>query len=338
MSLKKATPKAVFEACEQLELLDRSWNRDDVRNTVGGGSFSVIDPLIQAWRKLQPVREVAPSVPADLLLQVASMLEKQVSDYIADIELRDQEREAALLEAHEITSENLHRIEYELSEQLEASQQANHDLDAECSRLEVELVQGRQAQLETELKLSVSEEAVKNLNERLQEQQSFHASTIQQLKESQQEERARAEESHQLLIDQLKLESQQQLVQQKSELHEASQLSENRLMRLIDQGRNELKESQFLAAEKIELLSRDLNKTRQTVDQQQSEIKALNLTLREATEHARGIHEQHETQLFEAKSENNTLKAQLKDKAGENNDLTELKASILALQSQLLKV
>ena len=78
MSMKKATPKAVFEACEQLELQDRPWNRDDIRSLVGGGSFSVIDPLIQAWRKLQPVREVAPSVPAELLIQVATLLEQQI--------------------------------------------------------------------------------------------------------------------------------------------------------------------------------------------------------------------------------------------------------------------
>jgi hypothetical protein len=109
-------------------------------------------------------------------------------------------------------------------------------------------------------------------------------------------------------------------------------------MRLIDQGRNELKESQFLAAEKIELLSRDLNKGKQTIDQQKHEVQALKLTAREAVENTNGMSAQYEAQLLQIKSENKIVKAQLENKTGENNDLAELKVSILALQGQLLKV
>lgn len=139
MSIKKATPKAVFDACEQLELLDKSWNRDDVRALIGGGSFSVIDPLIRAWRQLQPVREVAPTVPTDLLIQIATMLERQVSEFIGDIEARDQAREETLLSLNENASEIFSRREAELETQIDLAKQANHQLEAELSRLEGEL-------------------------------------------------------------------------------------------------------------------------------------------------------------------------------------------------------
>ena len=119
MSIKKATPKAVFDACEQLELLGKTWNRDDVRMIIGGGSFVVIDPLIQAWRKLQPVREVAPTVPTELLIQVASMLEKQMADFIGTVEQQDKEREEILLSLNKSASESFELRESQLEAELE---------------------------------------------------------------------------------------------------------------------------------------------------------------------------------------------------------------------------
>jgi hypothetical protein len=335
MSLKKATPKAVFDACEQLELLDRPWNRDDVRSLVGGGSFSVIDPLIQAWRKLQPVREVAPSVPTDLLIQVASMLEQQVSDYIEDIKLRDQEREKALLEANGVVAESLQKMEAELTEQLDLSQQANHDLEAECSRLERELEGKSQLFLTMELKLRVSEEGAVSLNQRLKEQQAFYENSLEQQIRSQQEEIIRTGELYQQQTNQLKLESQQQLSQQKVELLDAGQTVENRLMRLLDQGRNELKEQQLTSNSKIDSLHNDSQIQNQLAARQKLETKALESTLLQIKEDAKELGLYQAAQLAVVENEKRVLQQQVLQQVKEKDDFNSLKDSIQLLQKQL---
>lgn len=337
MSLKKATPKAVFEACEQLELQDRAWNRDDVRLIIGGGSFSVIDPLIQAWRKLQPVREVAPSVPTDLLIQVATMLEQQVSDYIGEIELRDQEREVTLLALNEAVAENLQRLEFELTEQLALSQQANHDLEAECSRVEHELREKTQSFLAAEVKLQVSEEASASLNERLKEQQAIYESSLQQQKQSQLDEIARSLELHQQQVNQLKMESQQQLAQQKVELVDAAQLSEDRLMRLLDQGRIELKELQRSSTEKLEVLSREQQTDKQRVNKQSHEIKSLEAALQQSQLDATQLTTRHETQLVLLNTDKLIMQQQLTEQAAEKGGLESLASSIKQIQDQMAK-
>lgn len=343
MSLKKATPKAVFDACEQLELLEHPWNRDDVRLSIGGGSFSVIDPLIQAWRKLQPIREVAPSVPTDLLIQVASMLEQQVSGYIAEMELRDQEREAALLEVNKTIAENLQQMEFKLTEQLELSQQANHELEAELARLTTELDDKNQSVSVMKLKLQVSEEAAASLNLRLKEQQAFYESTLKQQKEAQQESSIRADELHQQNVIQIKQESQQQLAQQKSELVEAGQIAENRLMRLLDQGRGELKELNAASNNKIEHLGRELQTEKQLSNQQALEMNSLssqNASFSQAEQQYQQKVRDLDMQLSRLTHENESLKGQLQEQQSrgsqqEKSDLQQLKDSIRLLQNQM---
>lgn len=343
MSLKKATPKAVFDACEQLEQLDRPWNRDDVRLNIGGGSFSVIDPLIQAWRKLQPIRDVAPSVPTDLLIQVASMLEQQVSGYIAEIELRDQKREAALLEVNDTVAENLQQIESQLTNQLELSQQANHELEAELARLASELDDKSQCMLAMELKLQVSEEAVISLNLRLKEQQAFYESTLKQQKETQQESSIRADELYQQNINQIKLEAQQQLAQQKSELIEAAQVAENHLMRLLDQGRNELKELNAASNNKIERLGQELQAEKLLSNKQALEINSLNSSLGNLSQSEQQLKQQILEQgerLSQLITDNENLNGQLQEQQlrgsqQEKSDLQQLKDSIRLLQGQI---
>lgn len=342
MSLKKATPKAVFDACEQLELLDRSWNRDDVRSVVGGGSFSVIDPLIQAWRKLQPVREVAPSVPADLLIQVATMLEQQVSGFIEDVELRDQERERALLEVNRVVAENLQQVEFKLTEQLDLTQQANHDLEAECSRLESELEGKNQLLLVVELKLEVSEEGAASLSRRLKEQQSFHENSLKQQKQSELESSIRASELHQQQADQLKLESQQQLSEQKADLLDAGQIVENRLMRLLDQARNESKELQVSLNDKIEALNREQQVDKRLANKQRLEVNALETSLAQVEQQGREEVLRTEVQISLLNNEISNLQSRLIDsenKESERNksDFQQLKDSIQLLQEQVSK-
>ena len=335
MSLKKATPKAVFDACEQLELLDRSWNRDDVRTLVGGGSFSVIDPLIQAWRKLQPVREVAPSIPADLLIQMATMLEQKVSGYIEDVELRDQEREAVLLEANEVVSANLQQIESKLTEQLELSQQANHDLEAECSRLEAELDEKHQLGLTLELKFQLSKEAETSLHQRLKEQQGFYEQALKEQKQSKQQSEERLLEQHQQQVQQLKLESQQQLIQQKTQLADAFESAENRLMRLLDQARNELKEQQLAAANKIDSLRNECQVQSQLAANQKLEIKTLESVLLQMKEDAQQLGLQQAAQLAVLENEKLILQQQVLQQVKEKDDFNSLKDSIQLLQKQL---
>jgi hypothetical protein len=337
MSLKKASPKAVFDACEQLELLDRPWNRDDVRLSIGGGSFSVIDPLIQAWRKLQPIRQVAPTVPTDLLIQVATMLELQISDYVSEVELRDQEREVTLLALNEDVAENLQQLESELTEQLALSKQANHELEAECSRLEHELADQAQSLLSAEFKLQVSEEALVSLSQRLKEQQAFYESNLQVQKQSQQDESARALEQHQQHINQMKMEAQQQLAQQKAELNDAAQLSEDRLMRLLDQGRNELKELQRSSTEKLEILTREQQTDKQLVNKQNHEIKSLEVSLQQAQLDVTQSTAQHEAQWIILNDDKLRLQQQLTEQAAEKGGLESLASSIKQIQDQMSK-
>ena len=340
MSLKKATPKAVFDACEQLELLDRSWNRDDVRLAVGGGSFSVIDPLIQAWRKLQPIREVAPTVPTDLLIQVATMLEQQVSGYIAEIDARDNERGSALLKASAVLAENLQQIESELAAQLETTQQANHDLEAECARLEGELDEKTQYSESLKTQLSISEEANASLNSRIKEQQEFYESALKLQKLGQQESENRLVEQGKQQVSQLKLESQQQLAQQKSEIQDAAELAENRLMRLLDQSRGEMKELQLVSDKRFEALNRECQNDKQAVNKQKVEINTLEVSLQQTKQLSEQAMLSIEAQLALANSENNELQKQLGDHEvqgsnKEKSDLEQLKDSIRLLQNQV---
>lgn len=349
MSMKKATPKAVFDACEQLELQDRAWNRDDVRLLVGGGSFSVIDPLVQAWRKLQPVREVAPSVSSELLIQVATMLEQQVSNYVKGVEQRDEEREKILLEMNEAVSTNLQHVESELGDKLEQSLQANHDLEAELSRLENELEEKNQAVQVASLKRETLEEAVASLNERIKEQKAFYEATLEQQKQSQQDDTARVNELHQQQLNQQKLELQQQMAQQKTELIDAAEVAENRLMRLLDQSRSELKELSTESTRKIDSLSRELQTEKQLSNTQKMEIKGLTSNQevllsntkaaeKDAAQKLANVNQQ----LSILSHDNGELKNQLLEyqKQGaqlEKSDLEQLKDSIRLLQQQVQK-
>lgn len=337
MSAKKATPKAVFDACEQLELLESPWNRDDVRAIVGGGSFSVIDPLIQAWRKLQPIREVAPSVPNDLLIQMATMLEQQISGYIENVESRDHQREEALLALNKTASEGFAKRELELETALDATEQANHQLEAELSRLEEELRAKYQQAQTLELELQVAKESNSALSERLNDQKAFYESALSEqkaeYKQASQNEAARFAEVHQQQLSELKSEYQQQLVQQKTELTNAAEIAENRLMRLLDQSRSELKELARETATKIDSLGNNLQAEKQLVSTQKLEIKSLESRLIQNQKNA----DEGQERLIQ---ENEMLRKEMLDlkdegSARERNDLQQLKESIRLLQEQV---
>ena len=109
-----ATPSSVFAACERLDAAKERWNREDVRREVGGGGFVVIDPLIQAWRALKPLREVAPSTPTELLHQVATSLEAHVAEFTAQAEERQKAQQQVFDTTVAELAERLAGIEREL--------------------------------------------------------------------------------------------------------------------------------------------------------------------------------------------------------------------------------
>ena len=345
MSIKKATPKAVFDACEQLELLDKAWNRDDVRMIIGGGSFVVIDPLIQAWRKLQPVRKVAPTVPTELLIQVASMLEKQMADFIGTVEQQDKEREEILLSLNKSASESFELRESQLEAELELARHANHELEAEFSRKDTELVNCRQEIQALQLKLQVSSEAAVSLNVRLQEQKEFYEHAIEEQKQATTSDKERTAEQHLLTINEIKLDAQQQLAQQKNALTESAEIAENRLMRLLDQSRSEQKQLVGELTKKTESLSHDLQGERQICHGQKLEIASLTSALNETKENLQA-HKEEQAEAFTLRlaalqAENDDLKEQVagfKDKDGvrELSDIQQLRESIKQLQDRVL--
>ncbi len=332
MSLKKATPKAVFEACQQLtasidaEESGIGWNRDDVRLLVGGGSFAVIDPLIKVWRKLQPMREVAPSVPSELLVQVATMLEQQVSAYIADIEQRDAEREIVFNEGSEMLAGNLQQLEESLTGQLEVVQQSNHDLEAECARLESERAEQAQESLALQLKVEVLEEGLERAKQGLLDEKERGLALLQQQKQDSEQVQIRQAEQEQHQLEQVKLEHQQQLGQQKKQLTDAAEVAENRLMRLLDQGRSELKDVQLIAENKLEALRIELLEDKQLLNKQK-----LQLNQQEV---------RYQAQLAVLADEKAGLQERLQlqenlEQESEKSDLQELKDSIRLLQDQV---
>jgi chromosome segregation ATPase len=123
MALKIATVGTVFAACDRLDAANARWNREDVRNEVGGGGYVVIDPLIKAWRGLKPLREAAPTTPAELLHQVATTLESHITSFFGEAESRLAENQQVFDATVSELAEQLATLESELEEK-EASLQA----------------------------------------------------------------------------------------------------------------------------------------------------------------------------------------------------------------------
>ncbi len=332
MSMKKATPRAVFAACEQLELLDRPWNRDDVRITIGGGSFSIIDPLIQTWRKMQPVREVAPSLPTDLLIQVAALLEQQVSDYIADVDARDQTRESNLLHMTETLTDNFEKTEAELNSQLEVATTANHQLEAECSRLEGELSDIRQQAQTLEVQKAAAEENAASSKKQLSDQKTHFEQSQQQQKEAHVNAEIRLNEQSQQALEKLKAEHDQQRVQQlseqKAQLTESAEMAENRLMKLLDQAREELKDL------RLEMRS-EIHQYQQQKDQLNTENNLLIKEKQGLEGRIEQINAQLQQQMEAFAAEKSALNKRLEEQSSGKGELESLKASIQLLQKHM---
>ena len=116
MAQKIATVSTVFAACDRLNAANARWNREDVRSEVGGGGYVVIDPLIKAWRELKPLREAAPTTPAELLHQIATSVESHITSYISESESRLIESQQVFDTTTSELSERLEALENELQE------------------------------------------------------------------------------------------------------------------------------------------------------------------------------------------------------------------------------
>ena len=78
--------------------------------------YVVIDPLIKAWRELKPLREAAPTTPAELLRQAATTLESHITGFLGETESRLAESQQVFDATVSELSERLAALEDELKE------------------------------------------------------------------------------------------------------------------------------------------------------------------------------------------------------------------------------
>ncbi|WP_119396394.1 DNA-binding protein [Salinibius halmophilus] len=120
-----ATLDAVFDACNELEEAGIAWDRDDVRAKIGGGSYSVIEPLIKTWREHAALTSALPEMQAELLLGLSAWLKDRFNQQIEQLtdELRSNFSE---LEQDNTTlardNEQLTQQVLELQQQLDTEQ------------------------------------------------------------------------------------------------------------------------------------------------------------------------------------------------------------------------
>jgi chromosome segregation ATPase len=235
MALKIATVSTVFAACDRLDAANQRWNREDVRNEVGGGGYVVIDPLIKAWRGLKPLREAAPTTPAELLHQVAITLESHITDFIGESGDREREGQQVFDATVSELSERLATLESDLEEK-EASLQA---MAADRSSLAEQLEDSQQSLNAAKMAHTQLVSENDGYRGQIARMESEHKETLAKLNadskalaKEQARERALASEEHSVA-----------LAGQRKELTEAAEQTENRLMVLLDQERQAAKES-----------------------------------------------------------------------------------------------
>jgi len=267
MAQKIATVSTVFAACDRLNAASERWNREDVRNEVGGGGYVVIDPLIRAWRELKPLREAAPTTPAELLHQVAASLEAHITGFIGETESRQSESQQVFDRTVTALSEQLATLERSLQEkdasleamtadraslvtQFEENQQALSEEKTINDRLitENDGLRGQVVRLESEHK-----EAIETLTDDAKEQAQAHTG-----------ERAKTSKEHAAA-----------LANQRKEMVEASEQTENRLMVLLDQERQASKDSTAKLSGQLKEMSKKTQSSREKVIKLEATIRHL---------------------------------------------------------------
>lgn len=233
MSKKKATPSAVFAACEALDQSGNPWNRDDVRLAVGGGGYSVIDPLIQAWRKIKPIKAVAPQTPTELIHLIAKSIDNHLTDFMHSIETRDCERAKAFESATNQLCETLSTQEDQIRSMQYQLQTAHEQIEA-LEQKHQALIEQLNHQKHINQKLEAENDALNGtklrLENQLKEDKQLHLDNDRQQKDA-----------FEAKLQQVTSEYKEQLQQQKRDILKSNELSENRLMRIIAQERSDTK-------------------------------------------------------------------------------------------------
>lgn len=267
MAQKLATVSTVFAACDRLDAANERWNREDVRNEVGGGGYVVIDPLIRAWRSLKPLREVAPSTPSELLHQVAASLETHIAEFVGDAENRLTEGQKVFDATVSELSEKLASLEADLEvkeESLKATEALNasltEQLDQAKGNLEAAKVENARLVAENDGLIGQVSRMEKEHKATVQSMQTEHKELLKQ----QGEERARSAEEHASA-----------LAAQRKELAEEAEQTENRLMILLDQERLEAKTHSKKLASDLEKINQKSQSAREAVVVLESTVKEL---------------------------------------------------------------
>ena len=335
MAQKLATVSTVFAACDRLDAANERWNREDVRNEVGGGGYVVIDPLIRAWRELKPLREQAPSTPTELLYQVAASLETHLTGFMGEAEERLTDSQKVFDATVSELSEKLANLEVELAEKeasFEAAEASNVELTSRLERVQEELNEARSENSRLQAEND-------GLNGQVARMEKEHKSAINAMQGENRElikqhaaERSRLSDEHSAA-----------LVDQRKELTESAEQAENRLMVLLDQERQEAKSNQ-------EKLSGDLEKMTQKSQAARESLVALETTVKELTRQ----NEKLESDLSIQVESNSTLKISLEDQRIETDsvlqefsaykeehrlsgDLSALQDAVAGLQAQIIE-
>lgn len=233
MAQKIATVSTVFAACDRLDAVNERWNREDVRNAVGGGGYVVIDPLIKAWRKLKPLREAAPATPAELLHQVAETLDAHINGFKVATESRQSERQQVFDDTVAELAEKLATLERELQNKDASLEAMAADLSSLTSRLE-DTQRGLSEATTQNTRLTTENDGLRGQIARMEREhkqaiQILNAEATEQT-QAHERERAKASQEHALA-----------LANQRKELALAAELGENRLMVLLDRERHTAK-------------------------------------------------------------------------------------------------
>jgi len=305
MAKKIATAEAVFRACEELDAAGSPWNRDDVRYRVGGGGFNVIDPLIQAWRRLKPVKAIAPSAPTELLHLIAASVEQHFTDYIKQMSENAEAREKAFDRA----STDLSEVIETLNGQVSSLTQAQQENDAHIERL-----MDQKADILEDLNtLKAQYSALQDEKDKLQGQ----VHRLEQHAEAQSKDH---EHKHNTLLDKHRADlrereakHKQELAQQNQASREAQEASENRLMRLLDQERREHKVQ-------VSAKHKDIQALKEQVQDQQQQLLDLHKALAQKDEKISALAAEKQALLQDGR---------------QTDTLAEIQAAIKGLQKQI---
>lgn len=252
-----ATASNVFAACDRLDAANERWNREDVRSEVGGGGWVVIDPLIQAWRALRPLREVAPTTPAELLQQVAVSLEAHVAGFTQETEDRLSESQQIFDATISELSEKLAILESELeakTTRLASSESDNATLTEQLDQAKTAL----EASRTENVRLVAENDGLTGQVSRMEKEQKTAIRSMQaeqrELLKQHAKERSRVAEEHATAI-----------AAQRKELAQEAEQAENRLMVLLDQERQEAKAAESKLSGRLEKVTQKVQSQRDTI-------------------------------------------------------------------------